>query len=123
MLLLIEKCIKSHEATNPAQSLEMRHGVAVVYQIIGSSKRAVEILEDIVKTEELLLVVEDPSRLESMHALALAYDTNGEPQRAIGILKQVIDIRTMTSAPDDRDLLDTQDALARILDRMSVQKE
>ncbi|KAG4431385.1 hypothetical protein IFR05_013127 [Cadophora sp. M221] len=119
MLLLVEQCIKAHESMIPASNLEMQHEIAVIYQIIGSSKRAVEILENIIETEKLLLEVDNPSRLESMQVLALAYKTSGQLQHAVNILKQVIDIRHETLAPNDRDLLETQDVLAKILKRMS----
>jgi Tfp pilus assembly protein PilF len=73
-------------------------------------KKAVELLEAVVKAEETL-AADHPSRLASQHALAIAYQADGQVKKAVELLETVVKARE-TLAADHPDRLASQHELA-----------
>jgi hypothetical protein len=57
---------------------------------MGDARRAVALLEHVVKVEETTLAETYPDRLASQHALVGAYDANGQTEDAVALLEHVI---------------------------------
>ncbi|KAL9117774.1 MAG: hypothetical protein Q9187_005686 [Circinaria calcarea] len=81
---------------------------------LGKSKRAVELLKQVVKIEETL-AVDHPDRLASQHALARAYKSNGQVKEAVELLEQVVKITEVTLAIDHPDRVASEKTLAYYL--------
>ncbi|KAL5345345.1 hypothetical protein ACLOAV_009716 [Pseudogymnoascus australis] len=79
---------------------------------LGHNKKAVNLLEQVVKIREATLAEDSPSRLSSQHMLAVAYQDNGQVNKSIELLKQVVKIREATLAKYDPSLLASQHELS-----------
>ncbi|OBT39283.1 hypothetical protein VE00_10598 [Pseudogymnoascus sp. WSF 3629] len=77
---------------------------------LGHNKRAVELLEQVVKIKEATLAEDHPSRLASQHELAIAYQANGQVKEAVELLEQVVKIEEATLAEDHPSRLASQHA-------------
>jgi hypothetical protein len=55
-------------------------------------KKAVELLEAVVKARETL-AVDYPDRLASQHALAIAYKADGQVKKAVELLEAVVTVK------------------------------
>ncbi|KAK8905606.1 hypothetical protein QC760_005530 [Botrytis cinerea] len=78
----------------------------------GKNKKAVSLLEQVVRIRETILAKDHPDRLASQQVLAIAYEANGQIKEAIALLEQVIKIDETTLAEDHPDRLASQHALA-----------
>jgi tetratricopeptide (TPR) repeat protein len=79
---------------------------------LGKNKKAVALLEQVIKIKGTTLGPDHPDRLASQHALASAYQANGQVKEAVVLLEQVVKIKGTTLAPDYPDRLASQHALA-----------
>ncbi|KAM0310604.1 hypothetical protein ACHAO8_007970 [Botrytis cinerea] len=78
----------------------------------GKNKKAVSLLEQVVKIRETIQAEDHPSRLASQHVLAMAYEANGQIKEAVALLEQVVKIRETILAEDHPDRLASQHVLA-----------
>jgi tetratricopeptide (TPR) repeat protein len=78
----------------------------------GQVKKAVLLLEQVVKIREQTLAEDHPDRLASQHALAVAYKANRQVKEAVLLLEQVVKIEEQTLAEDHPDRLASQHVLA-----------
>ncbi|ATZ48853.1 hypothetical protein BCIN_04g00730 [Botrytis cinerea B05.10] len=78
----------------------------------GKNKKAVTLLEQVVKIRQTTLAEDHPDRLASQHVLASAYRANGQIKEAFALLEQVIKIRETIQAEDHPNRLASQHALA-----------
>jgi tetratricopeptide (TPR) repeat protein len=62
----------------------------------GYARRAVVLLEYIVKVQESTLVETHPTRLDSQHELARVYIQNGQTNEAVALLEHVVKVRDST---------------------------
>ncbi|PSN58876.1 hypothetical protein BS50DRAFT_641408 [Corynespora cassiicola Philippines] len=91
----IEKCCEWRRnvlAKDDSERLLSEHVLAIAYQADGQVKKAVDLLEKIVETQEVL-AKEHPSRLASQHALAMAYRIDGQIKKAVDLLEKIVGIR------------------------------
>jgi Tetratricopeptide repeat len=79
---------------------------------MGEHKKAVALLEQVVKIEATTLAETHPDRLASQHVLAIAYEANGQVAEAVALLDQVVAIHRTTLAETHPDRLASQHALA-----------
>ncbi|KAK6605159.1 phosphorylase superfamily protein [Botrytis cinerea] len=79
----------------------------------GKNKKAVALLEQVVKIRETIQAEDHPDRLASQHVLAMAYEANGQIKEAVALLEQVVKIRETIQAEDHPDRLASQHVLAR----------
>jgi hypothetical protein len=79
---------------------------------LGKNKKAVALLEQVVKINETILAKEHTSRLASQDTLAIAYRANGQVKEAVELLEQVVKIRETTLAVDHPNRLNSQHELA-----------
>jgi thioredoxin-like negative regulator of GroEL len=63
----------------------------MAYQADGQVKKAVELLEAVVKAEETL-AADHPERLASQYALAMAYQADGQVKKAVELLEYVVTV-------------------------------
>ncbi|KAM0157263.1 hypothetical protein ACHAPG_004757, partial [Botrytis cinerea] len=78
----------------------------------GKNKKAVALLEQVVKIQETTLAEDHPNRLASQHTLASAYEANGQIKEAVALLEQVVKIQEITLAEDHPNRLTSQHTLA-----------
>jgi tetratricopeptide (TPR) repeat protein len=79
---------------------------------LGKIKRAMELLEHVVKIRETTLAEAHRDRLASQHALALAYRSNGQVKEAVKMLEHVVKIQESSLAENHPNRLASQHALA-----------
>ncbi|KAM0130833.1 hypothetical protein ACHAO1_007614 [Botrytis cinerea] len=79
----------------------------------GKNKKAVALLEQVVKIRETIQAEDHPDRLASQHTLAMAYEANGQIKEAVALLEQVVKIEEITLAEDHPSRLASQHTLAR----------
>jgi len=82
------------------KTLESAIGLSAAYLANWKVKKAVELLEHVVKIEKTTLVEDHPSRLASQHELARAYIANQQVKEAIELLEHVVKIKETTLAED-----------------------
>ncbi|MCJ1449247.1 MAG: hypothetical protein MMC23_009767 [Stictis urceolatum] len=63
---------------------------------LGLHGRAVELLEQVVRIQEMTLTENHPNRLASQHELARAYQANGQIKKVVELLEQVVRIEETT---------------------------
>lgn len=85
---------------------------------MGTSTKAVALLEQVVKIKETTLAEDHPNQLASQHALALAYQANKQVKEAVALLKQVVKIREITLAEDHPDQLVSERAISYFLQQI-----
>jgi hypothetical protein len=83
---------RSQSSEGDSGRLWSQNVLAIAYTAGGLVKKAVELLEAVVKAEETL-AADHPSRLASQHALAIAYLADRQVQRAMELLEHVVAIR------------------------------
>ncbi len=91
--------------------LASQHELACAYEANGQIKKAVDLLEHVVKVREKL-PEDHPSRLASQHELAGAYLANGQTKKAVDLLEHVVKVREKL-AEDHPSRLTSQHELAR----------
>ncbi|KAH6673515.1 hypothetical protein B0J14DRAFT_50159 [Halenospora varia] len=79
---------------------------------LGKNKKAMELLEQVVKIHKTTLAEDHLDRLASQHELASAYHANGQVKEAVDILEQVVKIQETTLAENHPDRLASQHELA-----------
>jgi tetratricopeptide (TPR) repeat protein len=79
---------------------------------LGKHKKAVELLEQVVKIRETTLAADHSDRLTSQYVLAGAYEANGQVKEAVKILEQVVEIEKTTLTADHPSRLASQHELA-----------
>ncbi|PSN58936.1 hypothetical protein BS50DRAFT_641372 [Corynespora cassiicola Philippines] len=110
----IEKCCEWRRnvlAKDDSERLLSEHVLAIAYQADGQVKKAVDLLEKIVETQEVL-AKEHPSRLASQHALAMAYRIDGQVKKAVDLLEKIVGIREEVLVKEHPSRLASQHALA-----------
>ena len=80
---------------------------------LGYPKKAVQLLEYVVKIEESVLPEDHSDRLTSQHQIASAYQDNGQVVKAIQLLEHVIKIQELVLPEDHSSRLTSQHELAR----------
>ncbi len=95
--------------------LVSEHELARAYLANNQVKKAVEVLENVVKIKATTLEPEDRDRLVSEHELARAYLEDRQVKRAIELLENVVQIKATTLEPEDRVRLVSEYELARAL--------
>ncbi|KAM0182352.1 hypothetical protein ACHAPF_001242 [Botrytis cinerea] len=81
---------------------------------IGKNKKAVALLEQVVKIRETIQAEDHPDRLASQHTLAGAYEANGQIKEAVALLEQVVKIEETTLTEDHPSRLASQHTLAGV---------
>jgi hypothetical protein len=89
-------------------------GKNYMLSVFGKEKKAVELLEHVVRVRETTLAEDHPDRLTSQHELAIAYQTDGQVKKAVELLEHVVRVRETTLAEDHPYLLGSQHALLRL---------
>ena len=79
---------------------------------LGKNKKAVALLQQVVKIRQIILAADHLSRLDSQHELAVAYEANGQVKEAVVLLEQVVKIKQTILSVDDPSQLASQHALA-----------
>jgi tetratricopeptide (TPR) repeat protein len=79
---------------------------------LGKNKKAIALLQKMVKIRELTLAKDDPDLLTLQHDLATVYKSNGQIKEAIVLLEYIVKIREIL-AEDHSERLDSQHDLAR----------
>jgi len=69
-----------------------QHELLGAYRADGQVKKAVELLEAVVKARETL-AVDNPLLLASQHALAMAYQADGQAKKAVELLEHVVAVK------------------------------
>jgi tetratricopeptide (TPR) repeat protein len=72
---------------------------------LGKSKKAVVLLEQVVKIEETILAEDHPDQLALQHELGSTYEANRQVKEAVVLLEQVVKIHKTTLAEDHPDRL------------------
>ncbi|KAJ5021737.1 hypothetical protein J3E73DRAFT_434813 [Bipolaris maydis] len=88
--------------------LASQHELARAYKADGQVRKAIRLLEHVVR----IRTEDHPSRLASQHELAAAYLTDGRVRKAARLLEHVVGIRTEVLAEDHPDRLSSQHELA-----------
>jgi tetratricopeptide (TPR) repeat protein len=101
----------------PSDPLEEHIGIwdlaARSLQRKGHARKAIMLLEHVIKVRKTTLGETDPLRLHSQHTLAGAYLVNRQIEEAVLLLEQVVKIRETTLAETHPDQLASQHELAR----------
>ncbi|THX07705.1 FabD/lysophospholipase-like protein [Aureobasidium pullulans] len=110
---LLEYALDVVRASSAADKLVLRLGytLAVVYNRDRQSSKATELLEHVVRVQDLEET--HPDRLASQHELAIAYQENGQVKDAIKLLEHVVAIRETCLTENHPGRLASQHALAR----------
>ncbi|KAK4991377.1 hypothetical protein LTR66_006562 [Elasticomyces elasticus] len=80
----------------------------------GQTKKAVKLLEHVVRVRKANLAENHPARLASQHELARTYLANGEIQDAVELLEHVVRVREANLAENHPNRLASQHELARV---------
>ena len=80
--------------------MALQYTLAGAYEENGQIHQALEMLEQVVKIEEITLSEDHHSRLVSQNAFASAYQENGLIQQAVKLLEQVVKIPEITLSED-----------------------
>ncbi|THV93791.1 hypothetical protein D6D27_04172 [Aureobasidium pullulans] len=109
---LLEYASDIVRASSAADELVLRleYTLAVVYNRDRQSSKAIELLEHVVRVQDLEGT--HPQRLSSQHELAIAYRENGQVKDAIKLLEHVVAIEETSLTENHPDRLDTQHELA-----------
>ncbi|QIW98225.1 hypothetical protein AMS68_003743 [Peltaster fructicola] len=89
-----------------------QHELASAYHDDGQIKKAVQLLEHVVRVRESVLAEDHSDHLASQHALAGAYLADGQVKKAVELLEHVVRVRESVLAEDHSDHLASQHALA-----------
>jgi tetratricopeptide (TPR) repeat protein len=103
---------RSQRSIDDSGRLSSQYVLAGAYQEDGQVKKAVELLEAVVKVRNKVLAEEHPDRLVSQHALAIAYYADGQVKKAVELLEAVVKAKE-TLAAEHPSRLASQHALAR----------
>jgi tetratricopeptide (TPR) repeat protein len=74
-----------------------QHALAIAYKADGQVKKAVKLLEALVKAQETL-AADHPNRLASQHVLAGAYKADRQVKKAVELLEAVVKAKEMLEA-------------------------
>jgi tetratricopeptide (TPR) repeat protein len=105
-------CLEDSLTEDHPDRLASQHELAMAYQANGQVKRAVALLEHVVKAREGSLTEDHPDRLASQHALAIAYQADGQVKRAVALLEHVVKVKEGSLTEDHPSLLASQHVLA-----------
>ena len=105
---------EEHFAEGHPRRLKSQHVLGGAYVNDGQARKAVRLLENVVKIEEVL-AEDSPSRLASQHELGRAYIDNGQIRKAIQLLENVVRIKGETFTEDHPNVLTSQHVLASAL--------
>jgi hypothetical protein len=83
-------------------------GKNYMLSVFGKEKKAVELLEHVVRVRESTLAEDHPDRLTSQHELATAYQADGQVKKAVELLEHVVRVRETTLAEEHPDRLTSQ---------------
>ncbi|KFY48789.1 hypothetical protein V495_01031 [Pseudogymnoascus sp. VKM F-4514 (FW-929)] len=108
--IFVELRKKPEEPSNEELPLYKLQARALIN--LGDNKKAVELLEHIVKIQATTLAKDHPRLLASQQLLAVAYRSNGQAPKAVELLEHVVKIREATLAEDHPYLLASQSDLA-----------
>jgi tetratricopeptide (TPR) repeat protein len=86
-------CLEDSLTEDHPDRLASQHELAMAYQANGQVKRAVALLEHVVKVKEGSLTEDHPSLLASQHVLAGAYRADGQVKRAVALLEHVVKVK------------------------------
>jgi tetratricopeptide (TPR) repeat protein len=109
---LLEYALDVVRASSAADKLVLRleYTLAVVYNRDRQSSKAVELLEHVVRVQDLEET--HPHRLASQHELAIAYRENGQVEDAIKLLEHVVNIQETSLTENHPSRLVSQHSLA-----------
>jgi tetratricopeptide (TPR) repeat protein len=108
----VYRVIKITPLVPSQEHVQIWHLAARNLGYLGHARRAVGLLEHVVKVKETTLAETHPSRLASQHELAGAYDTNGQTKDAVALLEHVVQVWETTLAETHPSRLASQHALA-----------
>ncbi|KAJ4371886.1 hypothetical protein N0V86_008440 [Didymella sp. IMI 355093] len=103
---------RSQRSIDDSGRLLSQHALAGAYRADGQVKKAVELLEAVVKVQNKVLAEDHPDRLASQHELARAYQADRQVKKAVELLEAVVKVRNKVQAEDHPDRLASQHALA-----------
>jgi tetratricopeptide (TPR) repeat protein len=109
----LEECCRCREALDgdDPYRLSAQHNLGVFYWADGQIKKAVTLLEHVVKVREATLADTHPDRLQSQHALSVSYQADGQIKKAVTMLEHVVKVREATLADTHPDRLASQHQL------------
>ncbi|EUC32253.1 hypothetical protein COCCADRAFT_99131 [Bipolaris zeicola 26-R-13] len=102
---------KTLDKRNPKR-LRSQHSLAIAYEANGQAKKAVKLLEHVIRIRVELLAEDHPSLLASQHVLAMAYEATGQAKKAIELLEHVVRTKAKMLVEDHPSLSASQHVLA-----------